>query len=60
MVQPARPAIERHRAATSYRHSRSLTPDEIVARATGSQMTMAPYLGYLRTKYGELYQLPQR
>jgi carboxypeptidase Taq len=43
-----------------YRHGRSLTPDEIVARATGSQMTMAPYLGYLRTKYGELYQLPQR
>ena len=42
-----------------YRHGRSLTPDEIVARATGSQMTMAPYLGYLRTKYGELYQLPQ-
>ena len=28
-------------------------------RATGSPMTMAPYLAYLRTKYGELYRLPQ-
>jgi hypothetical protein len=31
----------------------------IVARATGSPMTMAPYLAYPRKKYGELYRLPQ-
>ena len=42
-----------------YRYGRTLTPDEIVTRATGSPMTMAPYLAYLRRKYGELYQLPQ-
>ena len=42
-----------------YRHGRTLTPEEIVTRATGSPMTMAPYLAYLRTKYGELYRLPQ-
>ncbi len=42
-----------------YRHGRTLTPDELVTRATGSPMTMAPYLAYLRTKYGELYRLPQ-
>ena len=41
-----------------YRHGRTLTPDEIIIRATGSPMTMAPYLAYLRTKYGELYRLP--
>ena len=42
-----------------YRHGRTLTPNEIVTRATRSPMTMAPYLAYLRRKYSELYQLPQ-
>ena len=42
-----------------YRHGRTLTPEELVTRATGSSMTMAPYVDYLRTKYGELYRLPQ-
>ena len=42
-----------------YRHGRTLTPDELVTRATGSPMMMAPYLAYLRTKYGELYRLPR-
>lgn len=41
-----------------YEPGRTLRPDEIVARSTGSSMTMAPYLAYLRTKYGELYRLP--
>ena len=41
-----------------YRHGRTMTPDEIVRRATGGQMTTAPYLSYLRGKYGELYRLP--
>ena len=41
-----------------YRHRRTLTPDEIVIRATGSSMTTAPYPAHLRTKYGELYKLP--
>jgi carboxypeptidase Taq len=40
-----------------YRHGRTLTPDEIVMRATGSAMTTAPYLAYLRGKYGALYRL---
>jgi carboxypeptidase Taq len=42
-----------------YRHGRTATPDEIIARATGSAMTTAPYLAYLRGKYGELYRLPE-
>ena len=42
-----------------YRHGRTLTPEELVTRATGGPMMMAPYLAYLRTKYGELYRLPR-
>jgi carboxypeptidase Taq len=41
-----------------YAPGRALRPDEIVARSTGSSMSKAPYLAYLRTKYGELYRLP--
>jgi len=36
-----------------------MTPDDIVARATGGPMTTTPYLAYLRGKYGELYRLPK-
>ena len=43
-----------------YRHGRTLTPQEIVDRAAGGPMTIAPYLAYLRKKYGELYRLPSR
>jgi carboxypeptidase Taq len=42
-----------------YHYGQALTPEEIVTRATGSPMTLAPYLTYLRTKYSELYQLPK-
>jgi hypothetical protein len=35
-----------------------MTPNEIVTQATGSEMTTAPYLTYLRGKYGQLYRLP--
>jgi carboxypeptidase Taq len=42
-----------------YRHGRTSPPDDIVARATGGAMTTAPYLAYLRGKYGELYRLPE-
>jgi carboxypeptidase Taq len=38
-----------------YHYGRTFTPDEIVARATGSTLTTAPYLAYLRRKYGDLY-----
>ena len=40
-----------------YRHGRKFTPDELVERATGGPMSIAPYIAYLRTKYGELYRL---
>ncbi len=41
-----------------YRHGRKYGPDEIVKRATGKPMSIAPYIAYLRAKYGELYRLP--
>ncbi|HEY8031802.1 MAG TPA: carboxypeptidase M32 [Methylocella sp.] len=40
-----------------YRHGRKLQPDELVVRAAGGPMSTAPYLNYLRAKYGELYRL---
>lgn len=42
-----------------YRHGRKFSPNEIVKRATGKPMTIAPYIAYLRGKYGALYRLPQ-
>jgi carboxypeptidase Taq len=41
-----------------YRHGRKFDPDDLVARATGGPMTIAPYIAYLRGKYGQLYKLP--
>jgi carboxypeptidase Taq len=42
-----------------YRYGRKFTPGELVMRATGSPMSIAPYLAYLRAKYGEFYRLPE-
>lgn len=41
-----------------YRHGRKFTPNELIRRATGGPMSIAPYIDYLRGKYGELYRLP--
>jgi carboxypeptidase Taq len=41
-----------------YQHGRKFKPDELVDRTTGGPMSIKPYISYLRTKYGELYQLP--
>jgi carboxypeptidase Taq len=41
-----------------YRHGRKLEPNALIVRATGSPMTITPYLAYLRAKYGEIYELP--
>jgi carboxypeptidase Taq len=42
-----------------YQHGRKFGPNEIVERATGSAVTIGPYLAYLREKYGALYRLPE-
>ena len=40
-----------------YRHGRKFTAPEIMQRATGEPLSVAPYLAYLNTKYGALYGL---
>ena len=40
-----------------YQHGRKYMPAELIERVTGSPLTIEPYIRYLRTKYGELYQL---
>lgn len=40
-----------------YQHGSKFTADELVRRVTGSPITIEPYMRYLTTKYGELYEL---
>jgi carboxypeptidase Taq len=40
-----------------HRFGRTLTPAELLLRATGSELDPAPFLAYLREKYGALYDL---
>lgn len=40
-----------------YKHGRKFTAPEVVERASGSPLTIQPYIQYLKGKYGELYQL---
>jgi carboxypeptidase Taq len=40
-----------------YKHGRKFTAPELVKRVTGSDVSIEPYIHYLRTKYGELYTL---
>jgi carboxypeptidase Taq len=41
-----------------YQHGRKFGPGELVFRAAGEPMSIAPYIEYLHRKYGELYRLP--
>jgi carboxypeptidase Taq len=43
--------------ANIYAHGRARTPDELVRGATGGPLETAPFLRYLRTKYGAIYGL---
>jgi carboxypeptidase Taq len=38
-------------------HGRKLAPSELIERVTGNPIDTAPYLDYLQSKFGELYQL---
>lgn len=40
-----------------YRHGAKFLPNEILERATGQSLSIAPYIAYLRGKYGALYEL---
>ena len=39
-----------------YQHGRKFGVDELMRRATGGPMRIEPYMSYLKTKYGELYE----
>ena len=41
-----------------YTHGSKFTSAELVQRVTGSPLTIAPYLRYLRGKYDDLYPIP--
>lgn len=40
-----------------YRHGRKFTAPELVKRVTGSEVAIGPYIAYLKTKYGQLYEI---
>ncbi|MGV3722437.1 MAG: carboxypeptidase M32 [Actinomycetota bacterium] len=41
--------------ANVHQYGRKLLPDELIQRATGSTLTVTPYVRYLKSKLGELY-----
>ncbi len=40
-----------------HRHGKKFTPAELMRRVTDSELQAAPYLAYIRAKYGEIYGL---
>ncbi len=40
-----------------YQHGSKFTANELIERVTGGPLTIEPYIEYLKTKYGQLYQL---
>ena len=40
-----------------YRHGSTYAPAELVERATGKPLSTDAYLTYLRTKFGDIYDL---
>jgi carboxypeptidase Taq len=40
-----------------YQHGSKYEPQDLIERATGSRLDTAPYIRYLREKFGELYEL---
>ena len=49
--------LRRWLASNIYVHGRARSSDELVLSATGRPLSAAPYLAYLRTKYGAMYGL---
>lgn len=40
-----------------YQHGSKFTTGDLVKRVTGGELTIEPYISYLKNKYGELYKL---
>lgn len=41
-----------------WRHGGKLSAEEVAEQATGSPISTEPFLEYLRSKYGRLYDAP--
>lgn len=41
-----------------YRHGRAYSGTELLMRTGGQDLTVGPYLDYLRSKFTDLYNLP--
>jgi len=52
-------ALHRWLKDNIYRHGSKFTAAELVERATGGPLNIEPYIRYLRTKFGGLYQLQE-
>ncbi|MBI4731295.1 MAG: carboxypeptidase M32, partial [Chloroflexi bacterium] len=57
MIQGKFDTLHKWLIGNIYCHGRKFTAPELVKRVTGSEVTIEPYIKYLRTKYGELYEL---
>jgi carboxypeptidase Taq len=42
---------------TLHRHGRKFTPAETIERVVGGPLDVAPYMEYLKAKFGDLYRL---
>ncbi|MFN2145598.1 MAG: carboxypeptidase M32, partial [Anaerolineales bacterium] len=40
-----------------YRYGAKYTAPELIEKVTGGPLTIVPYMEYLKTKYGEIYDL---
>src|SRR4029077_16198889 len=40
-----------------YRHGRKFQPNELIPMATGQSISPAPYIAYLKQKFGDIYDL---
>lgn len=40
-----------------YQHGSKYTPSELIVRVTGGELTIDPYIRYLRRKFGALYSI---
>jgi carboxypeptidase Taq len=40
-----------------HQHGRRFTPRELIKKATGRPLTAEPYVAYLKSKFGEIYDV---
>ena len=50
-------SLHRWLASTIYQHGRAIEAPELIRQASGSDISIAPYMRYLQEKYGAIYKL---